>query len=130
MPTAPLQILLSEDVTYPVSIITSWEEPVATGSLSSCQILFLLPHLSPDLLNWGREGGENRSGERKSVSLPVQFPPVLFFFSFPFLFLMNLKIISLFATAAHTILLPPLPILDIYSYEMEQVFNLSDVTES
>lgn len=44
--------------------------------------------------------------------------------------------ISLFATAAHTILEPPplapppLLILAIYHYEMERVFNLSDVTES
>ena len=46
---------------------------------------------------------------------------------------MNSKIISLFATAAHTILVSPCPsppILAIYHYEMEQVFNLSDFTES
>lgn len=64
--------------------------------------------------------------ERKPVPLTALIPP-----SFLFTFLsdkLKTKIISLFATAAHTIQLSPPPILAIYHYEMEQVFNLYDVT--
>lgn len=101
------------------------EEPVATGGLSFCQILLPLPHSSPVLLNWVREGREWREVRPVPLIAPLPlFLFVLFFLSFPF-FLMNSRIISLFATAAHTILLSPLPhpILAIYHYEMERVFN-------
>lgn len=68
----------------PVSTITLREEPVATGSLSFCQILLPLPHLRPDLLNWGREGREVGSGERGNLlhSLFRSLP----FFSLSFTF--------------------------------------------
>ena len=106
---------------------THREEPVATGSLSFCQIFVAPP--SPT------EPGQGQGAEREVRPVPLIAPlsPFLsFFLPFLFFFLMNSKIISLFATAAHTILVspPPPPILAIYHYEMERVFNLSDVTES
>lgn len=63
-----------------------------------CQILFPLPHSSPDFLNWGREGTERYETCSPRCSL-------LRFFYFP----MNWKTISLFATAEHTILFPLVP---------------------
>lgn len=69
----------------PVSTITLRKEPVATGSLSFCQILLPLPHLSPrpsELGEGGKGGREWR--ERKPAPLTVPFPP--FFFPFIYLF--------------------------------------------
>lgn len=92
----------------PVSMTTLREEPVATGGLSFCQILLPLPHPSPGLLNWGREGREWREVRPVPLIAPL---PSFFCFSFPFIsfffFPDELKKSFHFLLLLHTILVSP-----------------------
>lgn len=116
-----------------VSMTTHREEPVATGSLIFyffLSSLLPLPHPSPAPLNWVKEGRRPGGGERGHPLIASL--PIFFFISSFRCFWRTQKSFHFFATAAHTILVssPTPPILAIYHYEMEWVFNLSDVTES
>lgn len=112
-----------------VSMTTLWEEPVATGSLSFfVRYCCPSPTCAPGPLNWGSEGRRAGSGEKWGLfrsSLHSLLFCVLFVF-FNFSFLVNSNHFTFCYCCTHN----PSSSHPVHHYEMERVFNLSDVTES
>lgn len=115
MPTFPLQILLTEDVEYP---LFPWQ-PFGRSLLLQaalvfffCQIFVAPPPPEPRPTELG-EGGKEGGGWRKVRPVLLIAPLAPFLLCFFLSFLMNSNHFHFFATAAHTILVspPPPPIL-------------------